>query len=230
MSSINSINFVLIGAGEFGGEIGSICKDIEKKLFPKFNFRGYIDDDPSKHGKSIYGRNVLGGMDWIKHQDEEIYFAVTIGDPIIRKKVAEKAEALGYIPYSIISPDFVKREEVKIGDGSIFLPGVVFTNGQKIGKHCHIHEGVMVGHKMTLGDYGTLAPGSVIFGGCEIGEGAYIGGNATLLQFKKVRNWSVVGAGSVVLKNIPPYQVWVGNPAHKIKDFGYWEQRRNYKL
>lgn len=227
---MNEINFVLIGAGEFGGEIGSICKDIEKKLFPKFVFRGYIDDDPSKQGKSIYGRNVLGGMDWIKHQDEKIYFTVTIGDPVIRKKVAEKAEELGYLPYSIISPDFVKREEVEIGAGSIFLSGVVFTNGQKIGRYAHIHEGVMCGHKVRVGDFGTLAPGAVIFGGCEIGEGAYIGGNATMLQFKKVGGWSVVGAGSVVLKNIPNYQVWVGNPAHKIKDFGYWEQRRNYKL
>ena len=232
---MNIINFVLIGAGEFGGEIGSICKEIEREqanipLDSVFRFLGYIDDDVNKHGKEIYGRKILGGMDWIQLQPSPIYFTVAIGDPVIRKKVAEKAEALGYLPSSIICPDFVKREEVSIGAGAIFLPGVVFTNGQTIGKYAHIHEGVMCGHKVKVGEYGTLAPSAVIFGGCEIGEGAYIGGNATMLQFKKVRNWSILGAGSVLLKNVPPYQVWVGNPAHKIKDFGFWENRVNYKL
>ena len=178
----------------------------------------------------IYGKKILGGLDWIKTHPEPIYFTVTIGDPVIRKIVAERAEELGYIPHSIIATDFRKREKVDIGVGSIFIPGVVFTNGQKIGKYCHVHEGVMVGHKITLGNYGTLAPGAVVFGGCEIGEGAYIGGNATILQFKKVGDWSIVGAGAVVTKNVPRLTTYVGNPARKIKDFGTMGNRKKYRI
>jgi len=241
---MKNINFVLIGAGDFGGEVGSYVKDIENDhirtisfLFDSgfrtndcFKFLGYIDDNPETWGKEIYGKKILGNMDFIKTYPEPIYFTVTIGAPVIRKIVAERAEALGYIPLSIISPDFRKREDVEIGKGSIILPGVVFTNGQKLGKYCHIHECVAVGHKVTLGDYGTLAPSATIFGGCEIGEGTYIGGNSTLLQFVKVGKWSIIGAGAVVLKDVPDLHTYVGNPAHKIKDFGTIGNRKRYRV
>jgi acetyltransferase-like isoleucine patch superfamily enzyme len=51
-----------------------------------------------------------------------------------------------------------------------------------------------------------------------IGKGAWVGVNCIILAGVEIGEYSVVGAGSVVTKNVAPFSVVVGNPARKIKD------------
>lgn len=55
-------------------------------------------------------------------------------------------------------------------------------------------------------------------GRVTIQEDAFIGCNVTICSAVTIGKGAIVGAGSVVTKNIPPYQVWAGNPARYIKD------------
>lgn len=54
-----------------------------------------------------------------------------------------------------------------------------------------------------------------------IKRGAYIGCNTIICKPVTIGENAVVGAGSIVTKNIPANQVWAGNPARYIKDIGY---------
>lgn len=58
-------------------------------------------------------------------------------------------------------------------------------------------------------------------GGVEIGDGAWIGNNCVILQNVSIGKKSIVGAGSVVTKSIPPYSIAVGNPAKVIKQYDH---------
>ena len=51
----------------------------------------------------------------------------------------------------------------------------------------------------------------------RIKEGAFIGVNTIITKPVTIGKYSVVGAGSVVTKDIPDYEVWAGNPAKFIK-------------
>lgn len=51
-----------------------------------------------------------------------------------------------------------------------------------------------------------------------IEEDAFIGCNVVICNSVTIGKGAIVGAGSIVTKNIPPYQVWAGNPARYIKD------------
>lgn len=51
----------------------------------------------------------------------------------------------------------------------------------------------------------------------NIKEGAFIGACSIILKGVTIGKYSVVGAGSVVTKNIPDYEVWAGNPARYVK-------------
>lgn len=55
-------------------------------------------------------------------------------------------------------------------------------------------------------------------GNVHIEEDAFIGCNTIICNSITVGKGAIIGAGSVVTKDIPPYQVWGGNPAHYIKD------------
>ena len=55
-------------------------------------------------------------------------------------------------------------------------------------------------------------------GKVHIEEDAFIGCNVIICNAVTIGKGSIVGAGSVVTKDIPPYQVWAGNPAKYIKD------------
>lgn len=55
-------------------------------------------------------------------------------------------------------------------------------------------------------------------GKVHIEEDAFIGCNVTICNSVTIGKGAIVGAGSVVTKDIPPYQCWAGNPARYIKD------------
>ena len=52
----------------------------------------------------------------------------------------------------------------------------------------------------------------------HIKDGVWLGASVIVLKGVTIGENSVVGAGSVVTKDIPPNQIWAGNPAHYIKD------------
>jgi acetyltransferase-like isoleucine patch superfamily enzyme len=54
--------------------------------------------------------------------------------------------------------------------------------------------------------------------GIEIGENVWLGTGVTVLPGCSIGNNAVVGAGSVVTKSIPANEIWVGNPARKLRD------------
>lgn len=52
---------------------------------------------------------------------------------------------------------------------------------------------------------------------CIIGNDVWIGANALLLEGITIGDGAIIAAGSVVIKSIPPYEIWGGNPAHLIR-------------
>ena len=62
-----------------------------------------------------------------------------------------------------------------------------------------------------------LAPTRDLWAPIEVGHDVWIGKNATILSWVTIWTWAVVGAGSVVTKDIPPYAIVGGIPAKVIK-------------
>lgn len=100
--------------------------------------------------------------------------------------------------------------QVEIGNG-LNLPhqglGVVIGPGVKIGKNCTIYSNVVLGDK-----HGIDGNGYPI-----IGDNVTIGAGAIILGNLKIAENSVIGANSVVIKDIPKNAVAVGNPAKIIR-------------
>ena len=92
---------------------------------------------------------------------------------------------------------------------------VTIKNGVQIWDGTSIEDNVFIGPNVTFCNDKYPISGNRNFKLLEtvIKEGASIGANATILPGLVLGNHCVVGAGSVVTKDIPPYSVVVGNPA-----------------
>jgi len=101
--------------------------------------------------------------------------------------------------------------------------GARVGNGSRISSHSFICEGVTVGKKvfvahgvMFINDKLSDARGKEWkLRKTYVADGVKIGSNATILPVK-IGKGSIIGAGAVVTKNVPPKSVVVGNPAQII--------------
>ncbi len=104
----------------------------------------------------------------------------------------------------------------------------------QFGEYCNIASNVKIGNNVLMAgrvcfigrkDHMFNAPGQLIWKGKRdqdgttiVGDDVWIGHNSTILGGVRIGDGSIIAAGSVVAKNIPPCEIWGGIPARKIKD------------
>lgn len=127
-------------------------------------------------------------------------------------------------------PHVLIRENNKIGNDVAIWHDVTISPGNVIGDDCRIHAGSFL-ELTTLGKKVFIGPNVVFaddphpvnpsrrtcFGGAVVEDEAVVGANVTVLPHIKIGKRAIIGAGSVVTKDIPAGEVWVGNPARFLK-------------
>ena len=135
--------------------------------------------------------------------------------------------------------DFVNLYGCEIGDHSKIGTFVEIQKGAKIGKNCKIsshtficegvtvEDDVFIGHNVTF--INDMYPRSTVEGGglqteadwacipTLIRKGASVGSSTTILAGVTVGEKAIVGAGSVVTKDVPPGTIVAGNPARLLR-------------
>lgn len=100
-----------------------------------------------------------------------------------------------------------------IGNGVMMAPNVQLSVDSYVSDNCILLGNSFIGHDSILEQYVTVANHATIGARVRIGKGAHIGTNATIKQGITIGEFSLVGMGSVVLNDVPPHSIVVGNPA-----------------
>jgi acetyltransferase-like isoleucine patch superfamily enzyme len=143
--------------------------------------------------------------------------------------LGDRVKVFSYTWLNIVkTPEDGDGREVKItvGDGSVISRRVIISASRfvTIGKDVFIAPNVMILDTDHAYEDISIPIGLQGFsskGGIEIGDGCWIAYNAVILGGVTVGKQSVVGANSVVTKDIPPFSVAVGNPAQVIKTYDF---------
>lgn len=206
-------NLIIVGASGFGREVAWLVERIND-VNPEWNLLGFIDDNPDIEGELVDGYKVLGTTDKTdKYKDA--FYVCAIGSSKIRRQVVEK---MGEVRFAtLIDPSVLISPRVAIEKGTIICAGTIVTVDVSIGKHVIINLDCTIGHDAVLHDYVTLYPSVNISGGTDLGESCEMGTGSQIIQMKTVGSQSIVGAGSVVVKDIPEKCTAVGSPAKPIK-------------
>lgn len=205
---------VILGAGGLGREALEVVKQYnQQQVYASFKkgIIGFVDEDAQKIETEI-NRCPVYDFDWLS-KAKDIKAVCAIGNTEARRKVTLRAEKLGVEFTNVIHPNAQISDFATFGKGVIVCAGNIIAPNTQIGNHVYINMNCIVGHDAVLDDYVFLGPGVCVDGLCQVKEGAFIGTNASLIPGVTIGKWSVVGAGAVVLKDIPAYSVAVGVPA-----------------
>lgn len=210
-----TMRLVLIGAAnpETIRMIGAVTR-----ATPEISVLGFLDNDPAKHGVPFHGYPVFGGAERVGDllADDVRFVNLNTGNLKARYKVTRDVIARGGVLANFIHPS-VDLTMTKLGVGNYLQEQVIIQAAVEIGDNSSIHMGTLVGHETTIGDTVFIAHGVSISGCCRIADGCLIGTNATILPRLSIGRWATVGAGAVVVRDVPDYAVVVGNPARVIR-------------
>jgi sugar O-acyltransferase (sialic acid O-acetyltransferase NeuD family) len=210
-------NILLYGASEHGKYTADI---IEKE--GKYRIIGFVDDSIT-FAKRLYGYSVLGGgndlLIYVKRYN--IYGGiVTIGDNFVRYKVVKHIKSV--IPnfrfVKAVHPFTSIARDVRIGDGSVLMAGVIINSSSNVGKHCFLATKASLDHDGWMDDFSSLAPGVTTGGNVRIGEFSTVSIGANVKHGITIGKHTVIGAGATVVKNISSYVVAYGTPCRTVRE------------
>lgn len=219
MSNLQDI--VIVGSGGLGREVlwmlrreGSVLRDVNG-VDARPYVLGFLDEDPTKHGTSINGAAVLGGLDWLE-EHPGCAIALAIGHPGTRERIANRLASHDLNFPACLPSETIVGDEVRVGEGTIVLPGAIFTCNTRIGRFVLINPHVSISHDGVIGDFTSIGPGVSLPGNVQIGRGCDIGTQASAIPGATVGAHAVIGAGACVVQPIPANSTAVGVPARVI--------------
>lgn len=201
----------IIGNSGFAKEVYELINDLAY-----YKFAGFIDYKPKSNEISIAGKNLqVFDEDYFLQNipaSDNISIAVGIGDPVIIAKVTDRFAKYEF-PNLIHPSAKINLENNKIGKGNIITANVIFTLDITVGNYNVFNLSSTVGHDAVIGNCNVINPAVNISGGVIIGDQNLLGVGSTILQYKTVGNNVVVGASSLVTKDVADNATVVGIPA-----------------
>jgi acetyltransferase EpsM len=210
---------IIIGGVGNGTVVASTVHDINK-INNEWEILGFFNDFKTD---TIVGYPVLGKINKESAQkflsDPDVFFFYTLISTRFNHTFIHRLHELE-IPderfATIIHPTAVISDFAKIGYGVCIQPFVSVGPGVVIKNHVQIFAQSLIGHNSTLDNYSYVANNACVGASVHLKEGAYLGTNATTIENICLGVWSLVGIGSVVIRDVGDYVKVVGNPSRVI--------------
>lgn len=236
---------VTIGKNAIVGAGAVVTKDVEPNTIvvgnPARVLRKITAEDSKKFQEELARQKDVNKSEFNKMIAGQWYNAMDYSMLKLRQENNKKTEAYSRITINTLSyKDRMAKAIVKeFGENANIIPPFTCDYGcnVKVGNNTVInHSGVFLDtNEINIGKHALIGPKSGLYGaihpfdvearneGIEkaktinIGDGAWLGGKVTVVPGVSIGKHSVIGAGSVVTKDIPDDVVAVGNPCRVIR-------------
>lgn len=164
-----------------------------------YKFVGYFDQNKKKNTK----KKILGGIKDLDLFRKKIdYILLGLGDNFIRANFYKKLKKKKYDFLTFIHSTAKVCKSAKIREGTVVLMGAIINSNSTIEEASIINSGSIVEHDCHIKFSTHICPGVFLAGNVSIGKYSMIGIGTRIIQNIKILDKVIVGAGSIVLKNI----------------------------
>lgn len=204
-------NLIIVGAGGFGREVLSYLSDIKDRQ-NTWMIKGFIDDNLNVLNNYNCEYEIINTIGKYIPEHNDI-FVMAIGLPTESKlEIGNYLLEKGAKFVNIIHPTARVDKRASLGIGCVVAPFAGISCDVSIGKFVTINAYSSVGHDSIIGDGSTISSYASIAGNVKIGKGVSVGLHGCILPGCKVGDFAVIGAGSVVVKNVKPRSTIIGVP------------------
>jgi sugar O-acyltransferase (sialic acid O-acetyltransferase NeuD family) len=210
------LKIIIVGAREDGH--GKVVLEILKAM-ETYEILGFLDDDIEKRNKIICGLRVLGTSDDLPSLKQKFSIQggiAALADNKQRRTLDNKIKSYGLTLINAIHPTVFIDPGVQVGQGVVFCQGVIIISGTEIGDCVNIHTATSIDHDNKIESGVNIGPGVHTAGRVHIGANAFIGTGCSFIPDITIGEGAVIGAGSVVIRDIKPFQKVAGVPARPL--------------
>jgi acetyltransferase EpsM len=200
----------IVGAGAQG----RIVLETWRAQGPGYRY-AFVDDDPELLGEEIDGVPVIGPIaDMAKDPAEAV---LAIGHNVRRLELAAIWTGKG-IDWGIpVHPSAVVSPSAQLGPGAVVLPGAIVHTGAVVGPHVIVNTGAIVEHDCIVEDGASISPGVRMGGRVRLAMGVFLSTGVTVAPRVSIGALSIVGAGAVVVDDLPSGVLAYGVPAKVVR-------------
>jgi sugar O-acyltransferase (sialic acid O-acetyltransferase NeuD family) len=205
---------LIIGSRGYGREVYNWVMDCVSAGL-ELTVEGFLDDNADALSGFENYPPIISSVEDYTPQEGDV-FLCALGDVKYRKLYADMISAKGGRFISIVHPTASLSQNVTIGKGCVIGRFCAISCDVKIGDFVTISAHSVLGHDVCVGNYCTIGALSMLAGGVIVEDGVTLHPKVDIIPHKRIGQNSVVGTGSVVLRNVKPDTTVFGVPAKHI--------------
>jgi acetyltransferase EpsM len=213
-------NLIILGGSGIGMIACSVANDLGI-----YNILGFLNDvipigsEIGKYNK-IPVIGTTKDIDKYLEDENNLFFIAYVGMQN-EEEVFRKIEAFNIPSHrfaTLIHPSaIIPKGYCSIGNGVLMAPLAQLSPDTTIEDNCILLPNSFVGHDSTLRRFAHIASNAVVGANVDVGRAVHVGTNATIREKIKIGDFSLIGSGSVVLNEVEPNSIVVGNPAKLLR-------------
>jgi sugar O-acyltransferase (sialic acid O-acetyltransferase NeuD family) len=194
-------------------ELGDIVDAVNVSR-PTWNLLGFLAAGPDEpQDIKINGLPVLGSVEDLDRFSEACFLPTPFTKPFDIGPERVDPERV----VSLVAPTAFVAKTATLGSGCILFPGCFVGGGARLGDGVAALANCVINHDDVLEDRVVLASGVTLAGSVHVETKSYLGQRCSVRQHLRIGAGSLIGMGAVVIKDVAPDSVMVGNPARRLR-------------